>query len=129
MIALIGDKDSTTRRLLEDILADEQEHADELKDWLAEVSHRDIALAGGAHHHPAQADSTSTPKEITMNIRTTLAAIAAAIVLITASGCAVTRGQETRRRLRRRHRHHHLGEGTLRRQHQRSTPRPSASRR
>ncbi len=36
IIALIGDKDSTTRRLLEDILADEQEHADELKDWLAD---------------------------------------------------------------------------------------------
>jgi bacterioferritin len=36
MIALIGGKDSTTRRLLEDILADEQEHAEELKDWLAD---------------------------------------------------------------------------------------------
>jgi bacterioferritin len=36
MIDLIGDKDSTTRRLLEDILSDEQEHADELKDWLPE---------------------------------------------------------------------------------------------
>lgn len=36
IITLIGDKDSTTRRLLEDILADEQEHADELKDWLTE---------------------------------------------------------------------------------------------
>jgi bacterioferritin len=35
LIALIGDKDSTTRRLLEDILSDEQEHADELADWLA----------------------------------------------------------------------------------------------
>ena len=35
IIELIGDKDSTTRRLLEDILADEQNHADELKDWLA----------------------------------------------------------------------------------------------
>ncbi len=35
IIALIGDKDSTTRRLLEDILSDEQEHADELADWLA----------------------------------------------------------------------------------------------
>ena len=35
MIAMIGDKDSTTRRLLEDILSDEQEHAEELKDWLA----------------------------------------------------------------------------------------------
>jgi bacterioferritin len=36
IIALIGEKDSTTRRLLEDILADEQGHADELKDWLAD---------------------------------------------------------------------------------------------
>lgn len=36
VIALIGDKDSTTRRLLEDILSDEQEHADELADWLAD---------------------------------------------------------------------------------------------
>ena len=36
MIDLIGDKDATTRRLLEDILSDEQEHADELKDWLEE---------------------------------------------------------------------------------------------
>jgi len=35
MVALIGDKDSTTRRLLEDILGDEQQHADELADWLA----------------------------------------------------------------------------------------------
>ena len=35
MIALIGDKDSTTRRLIEDILSDEQQHADELSDWLA----------------------------------------------------------------------------------------------
>ncbi|MBT9494634.1 MAG: ferritin-like domain-containing protein [Paucibacter sp.] len=35
LIALIGDKDSTTRRMLESILSDEQEHADELKDWLA----------------------------------------------------------------------------------------------
>ena len=34
MIALIGDKDSTTRRLLEDILSQEQEHAEELVDWL-----------------------------------------------------------------------------------------------
>jgi bacterioferritin len=36
MIALIGDKDSTTRRLMEDILSDEQAHAEELKDWLAD---------------------------------------------------------------------------------------------
>ena len=35
-IKLIGDKDVTTRRLLEDILADEQQHADELSDWLAD---------------------------------------------------------------------------------------------
>ncbi|SFM06899.1 bacterioferritin [Variovorax sp. OV329] len=35
MINLIGDKDPTTRRMLEEILTDEEEHADELKDWLA----------------------------------------------------------------------------------------------
>ncbi|MEJ8846442.1 ferritin-like domain-containing protein [Variovorax rhizosphaerae] len=34
MIVLIGDKDPTTRRMLEGILAQEEEHADELKDWL-----------------------------------------------------------------------------------------------
>ncbi len=34
MIVLIGDKDPTTRRMLEDILADEEEHADELADLL-----------------------------------------------------------------------------------------------
>ena len=34
MIALIGDKDSTTRRMLEQILSQEQEHANELSDWL-----------------------------------------------------------------------------------------------
>ena len=34
MISLIGEKDSTTRRILESILAQEQEHADELSDWL-----------------------------------------------------------------------------------------------
>ncbi len=34
MIKLIGDKDSTTRRILERILEQEQEHADELSDWL-----------------------------------------------------------------------------------------------
>ena len=33
-IALIGDKDSTTRCMLEAVLADEEEHADELADWL-----------------------------------------------------------------------------------------------
>jgi len=30
MVALVGDKDPTTRRMLEDILRDEEEHADEL---------------------------------------------------------------------------------------------------
>jgi bacterioferritin len=34
MITLLADKDPTTRRMLEDILADEEAHADELKDWL-----------------------------------------------------------------------------------------------
>jgi len=36
MVALIGDKDPTTRRLLEEILAVEEEHADELRDWLGQ---------------------------------------------------------------------------------------------
>ncbi len=36
MITLIGDKDSSTRRILESILSQEQEHADELSDWLTD---------------------------------------------------------------------------------------------
>ena len=36
MIRLIGDKDSTTRRMLEGILSLEQEHADELSDWMTD---------------------------------------------------------------------------------------------
>ena len=35
LVALIGERDPTTRRLIEDILADEQKHADELQGWLA----------------------------------------------------------------------------------------------
>ena len=35
MVDLIGDKDPTTKRLVEQILNDEQEHAEELKTWLA----------------------------------------------------------------------------------------------
>ena len=34
MISLLADKDPTTRRVLEGILAQEEEHANELKDWL-----------------------------------------------------------------------------------------------
>ncbi|WP_418315928.1 ferritin-like domain-containing protein [Piscinibacter sakaiensis] len=34
LIGLLGDKDPTTRRLLEEILADEEEHADEMADLL-----------------------------------------------------------------------------------------------
>ena len=36
MITMIGDKDSTTRRMLEGILSQEQEHADELSDWMTD---------------------------------------------------------------------------------------------
>jgi len=36
MIALLGNMDPTTRRLLEDILGDEEEHAEELRDLLDE---------------------------------------------------------------------------------------------
>jgi bacterioferritin len=35
MIALIGERDASTRRLLEEILGDEQRHAEELKGWLS----------------------------------------------------------------------------------------------
>ncbi len=35
MVDLIGDKDPTTRRLVEQILNDEQEHAEEIATWLA----------------------------------------------------------------------------------------------
>ena len=34
LIQYIGDADPTTRRMLEDVLAVEEEHADELADWL-----------------------------------------------------------------------------------------------
>lgn len=34
MISIIGDKDPTTKTILQSILADEEEHADELSDWL-----------------------------------------------------------------------------------------------
>jgi len=36
IIRLIGDKDPTTRHLIQDILTDEEEHAHELKDWLVD---------------------------------------------------------------------------------------------
>ncbi|MBO9687857.1 ferritin-like domain-containing protein [Roseateles chitosanitabidus] len=36
MIQLIGDKDPTTRRILEEVLAEEEEHADDLADLLKE---------------------------------------------------------------------------------------------
>lgn len=37
MAQLIGDRDPTTRRLIESILEDEEEHADELSDWMDRV--------------------------------------------------------------------------------------------
>lgn len=39
MVRYIGDKDPTTRRLLEDLLAVEEEHADDLKDLLETLPH------------------------------------------------------------------------------------------
>ena len=36
LVRLVGDRDPTTRRLLEDILGEEQKHADELQGWLNE---------------------------------------------------------------------------------------------
>ncbi len=40
MIAFIGDKDSTTRRMLESILAQEEEHADDLAQLLTDLGSR-----------------------------------------------------------------------------------------
>lgn len=34
LVALVGDRDPTTRRLLEDVLAEEQKHTEELEGWL-----------------------------------------------------------------------------------------------
>lgn len=34
MAQLLAEKDPTTRRLIEEVLADEEQHADELRDWL-----------------------------------------------------------------------------------------------
>jgi bacterioferritin len=39
MIRYIGDKDSSTRRLLEDLLAVEENHADDLRDLLERLPH------------------------------------------------------------------------------------------
>ena len=36
LVRLVGERDPTTRRMLEDILGDEQKHADELHGWLAD---------------------------------------------------------------------------------------------
>ncbi len=37
MVQMIGEKDPTTRRMLEEVLADEEEHADELSDWMKRI--------------------------------------------------------------------------------------------
>lgn len=57
MIALVADKDSTTRRLLEDILIDEEEHADELKDWLEPL----ISRSAPADHSRSPTARGDTP--------------------------------------------------------------------
>ncbi|HLP40411.1 MAG TPA: ferritin-like domain-containing protein, partial [Fibrobacteria bacterium] len=40
MIQFLGDKDPTTRRMLETILAVEEEHADDLASWLKDATSR-----------------------------------------------------------------------------------------
>ena len=37
VIAYVGDRDSTTRRMLEEILASEEQHADDLVDMLQDL--------------------------------------------------------------------------------------------
>jgi bacterioferritin len=46
IIRWLGDKDPTTRRMLEDILAVEEEHADDLLDFLADLD-RQHPVGGG----------------------------------------------------------------------------------
>jgi bacterioferritin len=48
MIRYIGDTDPTTRRMLEDILANEEEHADDLRTLLEAVGRPERSLALGA---------------------------------------------------------------------------------
>jgi bacterioferritin len=38
MVRYVGDKDPTTRRMLEEILAQEEEHADDMSDFLKRLS-------------------------------------------------------------------------------------------
>jgi bacterioferritin len=40
IIRYLGDTDPTSRRMMEDILAKEEEHADEVSDWLERLSNR-----------------------------------------------------------------------------------------
>ena len=40
IVRYLGDRDSTTRRMMEDILAKEEEHADDLSDWLERLTTR-----------------------------------------------------------------------------------------
>ena len=112
MIRLIGDKDSTTRRVLESILSQEQQHANELSDWLATSPVDDpMPVDGGANHRPPQKNPIQPLEIDTMYLRTTLAS--AMTALHSAHGLRLFRdaGPGDRRRLRRRRFHHQRSEG------------------
>lgn len=51
MIRAIGDTDPTTRRLLEQLLEDEEEHADELKDLLGKLATKEDHFRKEHDHH------------------------------------------------------------------------------
>jgi bacterioferritin len=54
IIRFLGDHDPTSRRLMEDILAQEEEHADDLADWL----HRIVGGHNGHNGHNGQSKKT-----------------------------------------------------------------------
>jgi hyperosmotically inducible periplasmic protein len=52
-------------------------------------------MGGGAKHHPVKSQLFYNLRRSTMQMRTQLASALTVLALLTASGCAVTRGQET----------------------------------
>ena len=48
MIRFVGDRDSTTRRMLEEVLATEEEHAEDLASFIEEIGKWPPRLGGQA---------------------------------------------------------------------------------
>jgi len=62
MIRYIGDTDTTTRRMLEEILAKEEEHAEDLSDLLAHArsDREDLASVTETKSHPSRGSPRKT---------------------------------------------------------------------